>query len=164
MKTLNRSSLKSFEIAMISIVIIALLTAGPAFARISANTIDDPVILSSNNKHILVTGPIQCTKGDKLSIDVILTQRETQIPFVTEKAAGITDWTKEETGAIAKGKLETSCTGTLQQWKINTDTEGRFNKGTAKAWALAITRNHRKITDVDQWSREVAVVKLVTTG
>lgn len=140
-KSINKSSLKRFEKVMIVACVISLLVAGPVVARLSSNTIDPIVTLSSNNRQVLVTGPIDCTKGEKLSLDVILTQRDTS--------------------ALAKGKLETTCTGDIQKWKINTKAEygTKLKEGTATAWALATTRNHGKITDVDQWSREVKVVK-----
>lgn len=138
---INKSSLKRFEKAMIITLVISLLVAGPVVARLSSNTIDPIAILSSNNRQVLVTGPIDCTKGEKLSLEVVLTQRETN--------------------AIAKGTLETACTGDIQKWEINTRAEDgtTFKDGNATAWALATTRNHGKITDIDQWLRDVTIKK-----
>lgn len=128
---------KRFKLVMVSIAIIALLTTG-VFARLSSNTIDPIVKFAPNNKILVATGPIECTKGENLSLEVIVTQREN--------------------AAIARGKLETTCTGAIQQWEVNTKPESKFKTGTATAWALAITRDNKKITDVDQWSKEVTIV------
>jgi hypothetical protein len=132
---------KRFEKATIVVVVISLLMAGPVLARLSVNTIDPTVIMSSNNRQVLVTGPIACTQGEKLSLDVMVTQRTT--------------------GAITKGVFQTICTGEIQRWEINTKTQGvvTLEEGTAVAWALATTRNDGVITDATQWSREVTVVK-----
>lgn len=138
---INKNSLKRFEMAMIAVVIISVMVTGPVLAKIALNTIDPIVILSSNNRQVLVTGPIACTQGEKLSLDVMLTQRTT--------------------GAISAGNLQMSCTGTNQTWAINTNTRGAatFEVGSAVAWALATTRDNGIITDANQWSRNVTVVK-----
>ncbi len=137
----NKGGLKRFEIVMIAGVIISLLVAGPVLAGISMNTIDPIVTLSSNNRQVLVTGPIVCTQGELLSLSVILTQRTT--------------------GAIAAGNLQTSCTGDIERWEINAHTQGAatFEEGPAVASAQATTRDNGVITDSVQWSRNVTVVK-----
>ncbi len=132
MKKYNKGGLKRFEIVMIAGVIISLLVAGPVLAGLTSNTIDLIVTLSSNNRQVLVTGPIACAQGEKLSLSVILTQRTT--------------------GAIAKGNLHTSCTGDVQKWEINAHTQGAatFEEGPAVASALATTRDNGEITDAHQ--------------
>lgn len=133
--------MKRFKNAIIATIIVSLLMAGPVLARLAANTIDPTVTLSSNNRQALVTGPIACTKGEMLSLDVMVTQRTT--------------------GAITEGRLHMYCTDTSQTWAINTNTRGTatLETGPAVAWALATTRDNGVITDASQWSKEVEVVK-----
>ena len=139
---ISKNSLKRFEIAAIVVVIISLLMTGPVLAKLAGtNTIDPIVTLSSNGRQALVTGPISCTQGEKLSLEVMVTQ--------------------ETTGAITEGRLIMSCTGTNQTWAINTKTQGAATlvEGPAVAWALATTRDNGVITDSTQWKRDVTVVK-----
>jgi hypothetical protein len=133
--------IKRLKIATIVVVIISLLMAGPVLARIAANTIDDTVTLSPNNRQVLVTGPITCTQGEKLTIDVVVVQRST--------------------GAVVKGSFRDLCTGEAQNWEVNANTMGSntFEEGPAIAWAVATTRNNEVITDAAQWAKEVTVVK-----
>jgi hypothetical protein len=41
------------------------------------NTIDPVAIVADNGRHLIVTGPIECTHGERVELRVTVTQRET---------------------------------------------------------------------------------------
>ena len=135
--------MRRLKMAIIVAVIISSLMTGPVLAKLALNTIDDNVILSSNDRQLLVTGPIACTQGEQVTIDIVVTQRST--------------------GAIAKGSFRDFCVGenTIQNWQVNANTVGSntFEEGTALTWAVATTRDHNTVTDVRQWAKEVNVIR-----
>ena len=109
------------------------LVAQPALAAISQNTIDPVATLSRRDRHVLVTGPIACTAGEKLSIRLTVTQ--------------------SATGARAEGRTRLWCTGALQRWTVRATARGaaRFDEGLAQVCAEAITRDRGVVTDTSQW-------------
>ena len=59
------------------IVVAGLSIAPTAFARVVANTIDPQAIVTDNGRHLIVTGPIRGTAGERCFIRVTVTQRST---------------------------------------------------------------------------------------
>ena len=74
--------------------LVGVCLAPLALARILTNTIDPVAIVSGNGLHVLVTGPIACMEGERASLRVTVTQRET--------------------GALAEGVALFTCTGVIQ--------------------------------------------------
>ena len=56
-------------------------------------------------RHVVVTGPVACTEGEKLHLRVTVTQRST--------------------GAVAEGRTLDTCIGDSQQWKVHASTQGK---------------------------------------
>lgn len=135
-------NMRRLKMAIIAIIIISLMT-GPVLARRAMNTIDPIVTLNSNNRQLLVTGPIACTQGEKVTIDIVIVQRSN--------------------GAVAKGSFQDFCKGEdiIQNWQVNAKTVGSntFEEGPALAWAMAETRDHNIVTDAGQWALEVNVTR-----
>jgi hypothetical protein len=117
-----------------------VLTMAPAITGTSDQTINRTATITSDGRHVLVSGPVSCTEGEKISIEVTLTQRST--------------------GAVAEGVWQGSCTGERQQWSLKATTEGKntFEEGSAEAVALGITKDHGEVTDAHQWFRSIRLV------
>jgi hypothetical protein len=115
------------------------LLAPSVLAVISQNTIDPLVDLDGNGRRLSVTGPIACTRGDKLQLRVIVTQRST--------------------GALAEGYFQGTCKGNLQRWSVEAITHGEaaFESGLAVASAVAVTRDRGRATDAHQWFADVTL-------
>ena len=58
--------LKCLVSAAIVLALAGVFVAPMAFARIVTNTIDPVAIVTDNGRHIIVTGPIACTKWERL--------------------------------------------------------------------------------------------------
>ncbi|MGH8550465.1 MAG: hypothetical protein ACRERU_18060 [Methylococcales bacterium] len=107
------------------------------------NTIAPVAIVTDNGRHIIATGPISCTEGERAYLRVTVTQRST--------------------GAAAEGQTPITCTGIdhIQQWEVHASTPGKtsLEEGSATAVALARTADRRDITDAYQWL--VAITQVV---
>jgi hypothetical protein len=105
-------------------MVMALVGVGittPAFARIVGNTIDPIAIVTDDGRHLVVTGPIECTAGESAYLRVTVTQRAT--------------------GALAEGRTLITCTGDTQQWEVHASRQGNetFQEGPATAVASGRT-------------------------
>src|SRR5438552_4153663 len=100
-----------------------------ALAKLTFNTIDPVAIVSGNGLHVMLTGPIACTEGERVSLRVTVTQRET--------------------GALAEGAALFTCTGVIQQWKVLASIQGNetFQPGPATAVAIGRSSSGAKTTD-----------------
>ena len=112
----------------------------PASAGIQNNTIDPAGTISHRGHHVVLTGPIACTLGQRADLQVTLTQRAT--------------------GAIASGKTHFTCTGYMQQWEVRASSQGRetFRPGAATATALGTTSTHGSTNDAHQWLEHLTLV------
>ena len=131
-KSIQRSR-KALAAAALLLTLGGVLSARTAFARMTANTINPVALVTDGGHHIVVTGPIACTAGERVHIRVSVTQRTT--------------------GAVAEGRTLARCTGALQQWEVHASTfgPGSFEAGPATAVALARTVEHGTPTDANQW-------------
>ena len=113
--------------------LVGVCLAPLALARILQNTIDPVAIVSGNGLHVLLTGPIACTEGERVSLRVTVTQRET--------------------GALAEGVALFTCTGVVQQWRVLASIQGNetFQPGAATAVAIGRTSSGAKTTDAHAW-------------
>jgi hypothetical protein len=124
-------------------MVMAVVDAGittPAFARVVANTIDPVAIVTDDGRHLVVTGPIECTAGERAYLRVTVTQRAT--------------------GALAEGRTLITCTGDTQQWKVHASTQGNetFQEGPATAVASGRTLARGEATDAHQWLVDITLV------
>ena len=127
-------------LAVIGVSLAFLLFAPLTFARIVLNTIDPIATVTDNGRHIVVTGPLTCTRGEQAFLEVTVTQRPT--------------------GAVAEGRSRVICTGNSQQWEVHAATQGQasFAEGPAIAVAIGRTANRGEITDAHQWLVNVTLV------
>jgi len=132
--SLTSKLLPSFVIAATLITLVGLFIVPPAGARIARNTIDPVALVTDDGRHLVVTGPLACTAGEKVYLRVTVTQRAT--------------------GAVAEGHTRFLCEGETetQQWEVHAVTHGkaRFAEGSAWAVALARTTERGDTTDAHQ--------------
>ncbi len=112
----------------------------PASAGIQSNTIDFAGTISHRGQHVVLTGPIACTLGQRADIQVTLTQRAT--------------------GAMATGKTHFTCTGYMQQWEVRASSQGHetFQPGAATASASGTTSTPGSTNDAHQWLVHLTLV------
>jgi len=142
---------KERKIAMISVTIKRLsrpflvlslsAAATRTFAGIALNTIDTVAHQTESGWQIVVTGPIACTAGERITLHLTVTQRST--------------------GAVGQGHTRFLCTGALQQWEVlvTHDKKAAFADGAATAVALARTTAQGAPTDAHQWLINVSVAE-----
>ncbi|MEO6408327.1 MAG: hypothetical protein ABIO45_06185 [Burkholderiaceae bacterium] len=137
---LPRMRFERGALAATVITLAVLFAAASAVAKISLNTIDAGAVMSDDGRHLVVTGPIACTAGERAHQRVIVTQRAT--------------------GALAEGQTLVVCTGHLQQWEIHAAIQGRqtFQLGSATAVAAARTSERGETTDAHQWLVGITLV------
>ena len=119
--------------AAVAMILVGLFAASLALARVTANTIDSVASVTDHGRHLIVTGPIGCTAGERAHLRVTVTQRTT--------------------GAVAEGRALINCTGSLQQWEVHASVQGSetFEEGPAVATALSRTTDRGNTTDAHQW-------------
>lgn len=120
-------------------LLLALLLA-PALCAgaIELNTFD-PEQRLADEEHLLVTGPIRCTAGEVLELQVRVSQRQNT--------------------PLAQGRARLICTGAQQPFAVRAELRGYgdFRPGAITACALATTRSGGRITDTHQWCRDVTL-------
>ena len=138
---LTRNLWKRLVSAVMVLTLAAVFVGPVAFARIARNTIDPVAIVTDNGRHLIVTGPIECTEGQKGYLHVTVTQRTT--------------------GAVAEGRTMITCTGLTQQWEIHAAPQGKesFTEGDATAVGLARTTDRGDADDAHQWLVNVTLVR-----
>jgi hypothetical protein len=128
-------------VGAVVLTLAGLLVARPASARIMSNTIDPVAAVSDNGREVVVTGPVQCTAGERYHLRVTVTQRTT--------------------GALAQGHALMRCTGEMQQWQVRAWTQGgeSFEEGDATAVAMARSTDRGHATDAHQWLVNITLVE-----
>ena len=128
--------------AALVLTLAAVCVAPLVFARVAYNTIDPVASVTDNGRHILVTGPIGCTVGERVYLRVTVTQRAT--------------------GAVAEGNTFRTCIGegVTPQWEVHASTQGKetFREGDATAVAIARTTSRGATTDAHQWLVNITLV------
>jgi pimeloyl-ACP methyl ester carboxylesterase len=114
--------------------------ADAASAFITANSIDPHATYTREGARVRVTGPIACTRGERVSIRVAVSQ--------------------SATAARARNRWRGGCTGEVQHWQVGARARRgiRFENGSARVCAVAKTRTRSRITDVRRWCERVAVI------
>jgi hypothetical protein len=126
--------------AQLFIIFAGVFLANTSFAKLSANTIDPVGIVSDNGRHVALTGPVSATSGDRIEMQVVVTQRST--------------------GAVAEGIVFFTGTGEVTQWAVTAVTNGAaaFEPGPATVVALALTSVKGQPNDAHQWLVNVTLV------
>ena len=129
---------KTWIIAIVLLVFGGVGSAHFHEMRLVWNTIDDEAILVGNGQGAFVTGPVECTKGGRVTIRVEVTQ-----------------------GSISGvGSFRAPCTGDEQDWAATVVVQGpgKFEPGpaTATAWATVGGRQH--VTDEGEWRVDITLV------
>jgi hypothetical protein len=127
-------------LAGLTVGMLVILTLQPASAVFGRNTFQHDANLDKHGRHVWVTALIACTAGERLSIQVTVSQ--------------------ESTLAVGHGRAETVCApvdfddpDAFQYIPVRVVAKGRnsFGPGHAVATGFAITRHRGQITDVRQW-------------
>jgi hypothetical protein len=136
----TQKHMKRLVSAAMVLTLVGVFGAPAAFARIAFNTIDPVAIVTDTGQHIIVTGPIACTAGERAFLRVTVSQRAT--------------------GAVAEGRTLITCTGNTQQWEVHASTQGNetFEEGPATAVAIARTTDRGETTDAHQWLVNITLV------
>ena len=136
----NKILRRRFGSAAIAATFAFLILAPLSFAKVVINTIDSLATLADHGRLVIATGPISCTRGERVYLRVTITQRET--------------------GAVAEGRSRVLCTGNSQQWEVHAATQGKasFDEGPALAVAIGRSADRGKITDAHQWLVDVTLV------
>ncbi len=127
--------------AGVVLVLAGVFVARTAFAKVIMNTVDPVGILAQDGRHVMLTGPIAITAGERVEMRVTVTQRTT--------------------GAVAEGHAVLVGTGTTVGYHILPYIEGdeRFEVGPATVVAMVRTSVRGQATDAHQWLVNVALVK-----
>ena len=117
----------------------AVCVAPAAQAGVSLNTIDDHATHTRNGAQARASGPIGCTRHERITIRVRVRQ--------------------PATGARARGIWTAACTGEVQHWHVRARarTDARFADGTATICAVARTRARQRVTETRKWCKRVAL-------
>jgi hypothetical protein len=133
---------RAFRFAPVHLFLVfaSAFIAHTSFAKLSANTIDPVGIVSDNGRHVVLTGPVSATSGDRVELQVTVTQRST--------------------GAVADGIVFFTGTGEVTQWAVTAVTVGpaAFEPGPATVVALALTSVKGQPNDAHQWLVNVTLV------
>jgi hypothetical protein len=124
----------------IATFLVAFFATSTVNAKVVINTIDTVASVSDDGRHLVVTGPLSCTAGERAYLRVTVTQRTT--------------------GAIAEGSTLVVCTGTTQEWEVHAAIQSReaFQAGAAVAVASARTTERGNTTDAHQWLVAITLV------
>jgi predicted ester cyclase len=127
------------SLAVACFAALALQGAQSASAGIALNTIDRHATYKQEGSQVRSTGPIGCTRGERITIRVTVSQAPT--------------------GARARGTWTGRCTGDVQRWQVRARARGqaRFATGRARVCAVAKTRTGGRVTDTRRWCKPVSV-------
>jgi len=97
--------------------------------------IDPNVTLKNNQRVAVVNALANCPAGDQVHLEVQLTQG----------------------GSFGQGHGEGTCTGALSNYPVTVPAHGPagFQPGAAEAQADAVVRDHGKVVDTEEWTRQV---------
>jgi pimeloyl-ACP methyl ester carboxylesterase len=133
-KVMRRTGLVAVGLALV-----LLSGAEAASAFLAANTIDERAIYERHGRVLRVSGPIDCTRGERISIRITVTQ--------------------SATGARARNRWRSRCTGEVQHWQVRARARRgtRFENGSGRVCAVAKTRTGTRVTDRRRWCERVNV-------
>lgn len=138
--SLTTSWKRTYSLTGVLLAVAVAIVAPFAAAKIATNTIDSTGVVADNGRRLIVTGPIEVTAGESITLSVTVTQRST--------------------GAVAEGQVVFDGTGSTQQWQVDAIAHGRetFEAGAATVVAMAQTTSRGKATDAHQWLVNITLV------
>lgn len=97
----------------------------------------DPEAELGRRRRVEVTALAACLEGAQVQIRVRLTQD----------------------GSVGHGFTVEACTGALERYAVRIHSRGRdrFEEGPAQAEAEAIVRQHGRVIDVQEWTRDITI-------
>jgi pimeloyl-ACP methyl ester carboxylesterase len=131
--------MRSKGLMALALVVVLLCGAEAASAFISANTIDEHATYKKHGSLLQVSGPLRCTRGERISIRVTVRQ--------------------PATAARARNRWNSRCTGKVQHWQVGARARRgtRFENGSGRVCAVATTRTGSRVTDTRRWCERVNV-------
>jgi pimeloyl-ACP methyl ester carboxylesterase len=131
--------MRTTPLVAVGLAVVVLSGAEAASAYISANTIDELATHKNDGRLLRVTGPIACTRGERISIGVAVSQ--------------------PATAARAQSRWRGRCNGEVQRWQVGARARGgaRFETGRGRVCAVAKTRSGSRVTDARRWCEPVDV-------
>jgi pimeloyl-ACP methyl ester carboxylesterase len=141
--------MRTTPLLVVGLAVVLLFGAEAAGGFVSGNTIDEHATYKQGGKLVRVTGPIACTRGERVAIGVAVRQ--------------------PATAARARGRWKGRCTGEVRHWQVRTRARGgsRFESGRGGVCAAATTRRGARVTDRRRWCERVdvaaALVRSATT-
>ena len=139
--------MRTTALVVVGLAVVLLSGAEAASAFLAANTIDERATYKKYGKLLRVTGPIACTRGERVAIRVAIRQ--------------------PATAARARSRWQGRCTGKVQHWQVTARArrETRFKNGGGRVCAVAKTRTGSRVTDSRRWCERVQVTAtLVRAG
>jgi pimeloyl-ACP methyl ester carboxylesterase len=127
-------------LVLVGLAVVLLLSgADAASAFLTANTIDERATHKNDGRLLRVTGPIGCTRGERVSISVAVSQ--------------------PGTATRARSRWKGRCTGEVQRWEVRLRARGaiRFENGRGRVCAVAKTRSGLRVADTRRWCERVDV-------
>jgi pimeloyl-ACP methyl ester carboxylesterase len=131
---------------VVGLAVVLLFGAEAAGAFVSGNTIDGLATYRDRGGLVRLTGPIACTRGERVAIRVAVRQ-----PTIA---------------ARARGRWKGRCTGEVQHWQVRARARGgtRFENGRGRVCAVATTRTGSRVTDRRTWCESVQVAGAFVRG
>jgi len=123
-----------------------LLSGADASAFLAANTIDELATHRRDGTLVRVTGPIACTRRERIAISVAVSQ--------------------PATAARARSRWQSRCTGDVQHWQVEARARRgtRFENGRGRVCAHATTRTGTRVTDTRTWCERVRIAATLVRG
>jgi pimeloyl-ACP methyl ester carboxylesterase len=119
---------------IVAVLGVVLLSGADASAFLAANTIDKVATFDKRGRLVRVTGPVACTRGERIAIRVAVRQ--------------------PGNAARARGRWTGRCTGEVQRWRVKARAR-RFEHGRGRVCAHATTRTGNSVTDTRRWCERV---------
>jgi pimeloyl-ACP methyl ester carboxylesterase len=125
--------MRTTPLVVVGLAVVLLSGAEVASAFISGNTIEEHATSKARGTLMHVTGPIACTRGERVAISVAVRQ-----PAPATRA---------------RGRWKGRCTGEVEHWPVRARARGgtRFENGRGRVCAVATTRRRSRVTDRRRW-------------
>ena len=138
--------MRTTPLVVVGLAVVLLCVAEAASALITGNTIDEHSTYTKRGTLVRVSGPIACTRGERVAIRVAIRQ--------------------PVTAARARDRWQGRCTGEVQHWQVwaRARRGTRFESGRSRVCAVATTRSGSRITDTRRWCERVKASAIQMRG
>ena len=139
--SIDGGAMRRTGLMALGLAVVLLFGAEAASAFIAANTIDERATYEKHGRLLRVSGPIACTRGERVAIRVAVRQ--------------------PATAARARNRWKGRCTGEVQHWQVRARARRgtRFENGRGRVCAVAKTRSGTRVTDRRRWCERVSVLR-----